>query len=115
MIFLVLSVIQLSNPQTTQAKANTLLLSAITKSVDFNVCTAQKRSVNCSPSSASLTIISQSILSASKQWIGNPEIFINKLEKSTQLLIGLEPKSINCKREKKSDFLTSTLLIPKAI
>jgi hypothetical protein len=59
--------------------------------------------------------MSQSILSASKQWIGNHEIFMKRLEKSTQLFIGLEPKSRSCKRDRKSDLLTSTLFIPNAI
>ena len=40
---------------------------------------------------------------------------MNRFEKSTQLLIGFDPKSISCKREKKSDFLISTLLIHSAI
>jgi hypothetical protein len=60
-------VIQLSNPQTTHARAKAFQLSSdITTSVDLSSWTFQKRSVNFSPSSASLTMIFHVILSASK-------------------------------------------------
>lgn len=99
-IFFVFSVTQLSKPPTTQASARIFFLSAITTSVAFKRCSASKRSVNFSPSLAFLTMMSPSTFSASKKCTGCPLIFINKLEKSTQLLIGLLHKSNVCTLEK---------------
>gem|GEM_PF-5172948 len=109
------SVIQLSNHHTTHAKANILLLSAMTISLDCNSCSFSKRSTNFSPSSAYLTIISPSTFSASKKCIGCQLIFINKFEKSTRLLIGLDHKSIICNLVKKSDFFIFILFISNII
>ena len=109
-IFFVVSVIQLSSPPTTPASASIFFLSVITISVDFNVCSVSNRSLNFSPSLAFLTIISPSTFSASKKWIGCPLIFIKRLEKSTQLLIGLLQRSNVCNLEKNDADCTFTFL-----
>ena len=109
-MFFVVSVIQLSSHQTTPASASIFFLSVMTTSVAFKICSVSNKSINFSPSLAFLTMISPSTFSASKKWIGCPLMIIKRLEKSTQLLIGLLPRSIICNLEKNDDCLTVIFL-----